>query len=139
MPKRRWSDLSERTRRLLVAAAVADGALRIAALVDIKRRPEGQIRGRKQVWAALVAIVNSAGLVPISYFVFGRRRQPLSQPPQRGPVSRLGPGPAWTSNQGRIHPEWLTGIPRRHDRRGMPVTAAAGCRPACQPPARKSR
>ena len=76
MPRRRWSDLSDRTRRLLVTAAAVDGALRVAALVDIKRRPASQIRGRKGVWAAVVAIVNSAGVVPVSYFVFGRRRQP---------------------------------------------------------------
>jgi hypothetical protein len=25
------------------------------------------------MWAAVVAVVNSAGVVPISYFVFGRR------------------------------------------------------------------
>jgi hypothetical protein len=72
--RRRWSDLSERTRRLLIAAAVADGALRVAALIDITRRPASQIRGRKRVWAAAVAVISSAGVVPISYFVFGRRR-----------------------------------------------------------------
>ena len=76
MPARRWSDLSERTRRLLIAAAVADGALRVAALIDIKRRPESQIRGRKRVWATVVAVINSAGVVPIAYFVFGRRPEP---------------------------------------------------------------
>jgi len=76
MTRPRWSDLSERTRRLLIATAVADGALRVAALIDIRRRPASQIRGRKGVWAAVVALVNSAGVAPISYFVFGRRRQP---------------------------------------------------------------
>ena len=76
MPMQQWSDLSERTRRLLVTVAAVDAALRVAALDVDKRRPAGQIRGGKRVWAAVVALVNSAGVVPISYFVFGRRRQP---------------------------------------------------------------
>jgi hypothetical protein len=75
---KQWNDLSERNRRLLIAAAVADGTLRIAALIDIKRRPASQIRGRKWIWATAVAIVSSAGILPISYFVFGRRRPPPS-------------------------------------------------------------
>jgi len=73
---RQWSDLSEGNRRLLIAVAAADVTLRIAALVDIKRRPASQIRGRKWAWATAVAIVNSAGILPISYFVFGRRQPP---------------------------------------------------------------
>jgi hypothetical protein len=76
MPGRQWSDLSERTRRLLIAGAVADGALRVAALIDLKRRPASQIRGQKRMWAAAVAIISSAGVLPISYFAFGRRREP---------------------------------------------------------------
>jgi hypothetical protein len=76
MPPQRWSDLSERNRKLIIAAGVVDVSLRIAALIDIKRRPAGQIRGSKRIWAAVVAFVNSAGVLPISYFVFGRRRQP---------------------------------------------------------------
>jgi hypothetical protein len=76
MPPQRWSDLSERNRKLIIAAAVTDVTLRLAALIDIKRRPADQIRGRKRLWAAVVAVVNSAGIIPISYFVFGRRRQP---------------------------------------------------------------
>lgn len=74
--RRRWSDLSKRTRMLLITAAVADGALRVAALIDIERRPASQIRGRKGMWAAAVALVSSAGVVPVSYFVFGQRREP---------------------------------------------------------------
>ncbi len=73
---RKWSELPERTRGLLIAAAVADGALRVAALVDIKRRPASQIRGPKWVWATLAAVVGSAGAVPAAYFAFGRRRHP---------------------------------------------------------------
>jgi hypothetical protein len=76
--RRKWSDLSGRTRTLIITVAVADGILKAAALIDIKRRPASQIRGPKWVWAPVVAVVNSAGVVPISYFVFGRR-QPRSQ------------------------------------------------------------
>ena len=76
--KRTWGDLDESTRKLIVAVAVADGILKVAALIDIKRRPASQIRGPKWLWAPAVAVVNSAGVVPISYFVFGRR-QPRPQ------------------------------------------------------------
>jgi hypothetical protein len=67
--RKHWSDLSERTRRLLITAAVAEGILKVAALIDIKRRPANQIRGPKWLWAAVVAVASSAGFVPISYFV----------------------------------------------------------------------
>jgi hypothetical protein len=76
--RKRWSDLSERDRRLLMTAAVAEGILKVAALIDIKRRPASQIRGPKWLWGTVVAVVSSAGIVPVSYFVFGRR--PRSQP-----------------------------------------------------------
>ena len=76
--RRKWSDLSGRTRTLIITVAVADGVLKAAALIDMKRRPASQIRGPKWVWAPVVTLVNSAGVVPISYFVFGRR-QPQSQ------------------------------------------------------------
>lgn len=75
--RRRWSDLSEHTRRLLTVTAVAEGILKLAALVDLKRRPADQVRGPKWLWATVLAVVSSAGVVPISYFIFGRR-QPRS-------------------------------------------------------------
>jgi hypothetical protein len=74
--RKQWSDLSERNRKLLIAAGVVEGCLKIAALIDIKRRPASQIRGPKWLWAAVVSVVSSAGLLPISYFVLGRKRQP---------------------------------------------------------------
>ena len=71
--QRRWSDLSERTRRLLIITAVAEGLLKLAALIDLKRRPASQVRGPKWLWATVLAVVGSAGILPVSYFVFGRR------------------------------------------------------------------
>jgi hypothetical protein len=79
MAARKWSDLSERSRKLIIAAAVAEASLKAAALIDIKRRPAGQIRGSKWIWATVVSVVNSFGAAPLSYFAFGRRRQPRSQ------------------------------------------------------------
>jgi hypothetical protein len=87
---RQWSDLSERTRRLLIIAAVAEVILKVAAIRDIKRRPASQIRGPKWMWATVVAVVSSAGAVPISYFVIGRR-QPRSQATGR---ARRAPAPS---------------------------------------------
>jgi hypothetical protein len=74
MARKQWSDLSERTRRLLTITAVAEGILKLAALIDLKRRPVSQVRGPKWLWATVLTIVSSAGVAPISYFVFGRRR-----------------------------------------------------------------
>jgi hypothetical protein len=77
--RRRWSDLSEGTRRLIIVTAVAESILKGVALLDIKRRPANQIRGPKWLWVPVIVLVNAAGAVPISYFLFGRR-----PPAQRG-------------------------------------------------------
>ena len=71
---RRWSDLSDRSRRLIIAAATAEAILKTAVLIDLKRRPASQIRGSKRAWIVAGVLVNSAGIGPLSYFVFGRRR-----------------------------------------------------------------
>jgi hypothetical protein len=68
---KRWADLSDGQRKLLVAAATAEAALKITALIDIQRRPADQIRGPKALWRAAMA-VNLLG--PVSYFAIGRKR-----------------------------------------------------------------
>ena len=71
MANRRWSELSSGQRRAIVLSGVVQVTLLIAALVDIRRRPQEEIRGSKRLWTA-AAFVNFVG--PLSYFVFGRRR-----------------------------------------------------------------
>ena len=74
MAKRQWSDLSKRTPRLIIVGAAVETSLKAAALVDMKRRPASQVRGSKWIWAPAVTVINSFGLAPLAYFVFGRRR-----------------------------------------------------------------
>ena len=73
MARRKWEDLDPRTRRLIVVAGAIDGVLRLAALVDLARRPSNEVRGSKSKWAVAVTLINSLGAVPIAYFVWGRK------------------------------------------------------------------
>lgn len=75
--KKKWSEFSPRSRRLIVATSVVEVVLLVAALVDLKRRPAEEVRGSKRMWSGLV-FVNIVG--PIAYFALGRR-------PRRGAVS----------------------------------------------------
>ena len=71
-PKKRWNELSPHTRRLIIGAAAMEGLVKIAALVDLARRPADEIRGSKAKWAVAILVVNSAGALPIYYFLRGR-------------------------------------------------------------------
>jgi len=71
--RKKWADLSPRSRRLIVVAGTVEGALKIAALIDLARRPGSEVRGSKVKWATAVTFINSLGAVPIAYFACGRR------------------------------------------------------------------
>jgi hypothetical protein len=71
--KKRWDELRPRTRKLIVIGAAVDGALKVAALVDLARRPAAEIRRSKAKWVAAIVVVNSAGALPVYYFARGRR------------------------------------------------------------------
>ena len=73
MRTKRWNDLSPRARRLIIVGGTVEGIVKVAALVDLARRPPSEIRGSKARWATAIVLVNSVGAVPISYFVLGRR------------------------------------------------------------------
>ena len=89
--KRRWDDLEPRTRRLIVVGGAIDGALRLAALIDLARRPSSEVRGPKAGWAAALALVNSLGAVPAAYFVWGRRRSRGAAPEVPATLSSAAP------------------------------------------------
>ena len=72
--RKKWNDLSPRTRRLVIVTSAIEGALKIAVLIDLARRPASAVRGSKAVWVVSVSLVNSLGALPIAYFLWGRRK-----------------------------------------------------------------
>lgn len=74
MATKRWQDLSPETRRTIRILGTIDGVLRLIALLDLRGRPVDQVRGSKKAWGTSLAIVNSAGVLPVVYFLRGRRR-----------------------------------------------------------------
>ncbi len=74
MTGKRWNELNPRARRLIIAGASVEGALKIAALIDLARRPATQVRGSKTGWAVAIIVINSVGAAPITYFTRGIRR-----------------------------------------------------------------
>jgi hypothetical protein len=71
--QRRWNDLGENQRRLLLVGVAVEGALKAAALADLRRRPAAEVRGPKWAWALALVVVSSAGVLPLAYFRLGRR------------------------------------------------------------------
>ena len=71
--KTRWNDLSQTQRTLIVVGGVVETALKVAMLIDLKRRPADGVRGPKWLGAS-TALVNSAGIAPLAYFLVGRVR-----------------------------------------------------------------
>ena len=67
--------MSRRNQRLIAIGAV-EGVLKIVALIDLARRPADEVRGPKRRWAFAIVLLNSLGLVPLAYFILGRRREP---------------------------------------------------------------
>lgn len=69
--KKTINDLTAGQKKGLGILSAVQFLLAGAALVDIWRQPRTEIRGSRAAWSAACA-VNFVG--PITYFVFGRRR-----------------------------------------------------------------
>ncbi|NHB84785.1 hypothetical protein G7085_09695 [Tessaracoccus sp. HDW20] len=53
---------------------VLDAVLRAYALVDVARRDQSTINGPKEVWVPALTLVNSVGILPTAYLLWGRKR-----------------------------------------------------------------
>jgi hypothetical protein len=73
--KKQWKDLSPSTKRFIIIGGTFEGLLKIAALIDLRRRPAELVRGSKKRWAAAIVLSNSVGAVPIAYLIRGRIRK----------------------------------------------------------------
>jgi hypothetical protein len=75
---KKWDELSQPEKSMAVMSfagqavvAMVQVGLLIAALLDLRKRPAEQIKGRKLAWFFIV-FINWVG--PISYFIFGRKK-----------------------------------------------------------------
>ena len=68
--KRRWRDFSRNQKAAIVVGATVEVVLTSMALADLVRRPAGEVRGPKVLWAA-GCFVQPVG--PVAYLAFGRR------------------------------------------------------------------
>jgi hypothetical protein len=78
--RKQWKDLSPAARASIFVMISIQISLLVAALSDLRKRPQALVRGPKALWG-LAAFVNFVG--PISYFVFGRKRTAQQLPPAR--------------------------------------------------------
>jgi len=73
MAKKRWRDLSPRTRKIILLTGAVDGTLKAVALADLKRRDADEVNGSKRTWAIALTLLNTAGVLPAVYLARGRR------------------------------------------------------------------
>jgi hypothetical protein len=71
MAKQKFADLPPAQQRAIVVAGAVQLTLLAAALIDISRRPQDQIKGPKPLWVG-ISFINTIG--PLAYFFFGRKR-----------------------------------------------------------------
>lgn len=67
---KRWSDLTGAQQKAIVVVAALEMVVTASALIDLARRPAGQVRGPKQLWL-VGCFVQPVG--PIAYLALGRR------------------------------------------------------------------
>ncbi|MBT2501647.1 hypothetical protein [Curtobacterium sp. ISL-83] len=64
-----------RLRPAVLLLAGVEAGLKIAALLDLAQRRPSEVTGTKRRWAIALVTVNSAGILPVWYFLRGRTRR----------------------------------------------------------------
>ncbi|SDE81528.1 hypothetical protein SAMN04488581_4799 [Mycolicibacterium neoaurum] len=68
-----WRDLHPAGKALIVVMTVLDAGLRVLALRDLSARDAQQVNGPRWLWRAALGLVASSGVLPLAYFVKGRK------------------------------------------------------------------
>lgn len=68
--KKTWAELTPSEKKAIYVGGAIELALTTVALVDLARREDDQVRGRK--WAWLLSFVMQP-FGPVAYFLYGRR------------------------------------------------------------------
>lgn len=71
-----WRGLGKSQQTAVVVLAGIELILTTTALLDLARRPAGQVRGPKSLWA-LAAAIQPVG--PVAYLALGRHPAPIRQ------------------------------------------------------------
>ena len=72
-PHEQWEQMTTAQRGGFVTVASVDVALRIWSLADLVKRPPEEVHGPKWVWGVGLALGNTAGILPATYLLWGRR------------------------------------------------------------------
>lgn len=68
-----WKDLHPASKAVIVALTVLDAGLRAVALRDLAGRDARQVNGPRWLWRFALGLVTSSGVLPIAYFLKGRK------------------------------------------------------------------
>ena len=91
MAKQKFADLPPAQQRAIVVAGAVQLSLLAAALIDISRRPQDQIKGPKPLWVG-ISFINTIG--PLAYFFFGRKRHAGQAGPAQADLGMVDGSPA---------------------------------------------
>lgn len=72
---RRWDELSDTQKAVLLSLASVQVALAVAAWTDLAVRPADRVNGSKATWAAVIAV---SFVGPVLYYTRGRRSPALA-------------------------------------------------------------